>query len=64
MYENYHDTTHSVIEGSIPIKEIYGKFPDFMEVTAVIRNIYGDDFMDIFEKSLQNIDNSTKPKSK
>ena len=63
MYENYHDTTHSVIEGSIPIKEIYGKFPDFMEVTAVIRNIYGDDFMDIFEKSIQNIDNSTKPKS-
>ena len=32
MYENYHDTPHSVIEGSIPIKEIYGKFPDFMEV--------------------------------
>ena len=44
MYHNYHDTPHSVIEGSIPMKELYGKFPEFMDVMAVIRNIYGDDF--------------------
>ena len=29
-----------------------------MEVMAVIRNIYGDDFMEIFEHSFQNIDKS------
>lgn len=57
MYENYHNTQHSVIEGSLPIKSIYGRFPEFMDMMAVIRNIYGDDFMDIFERSLANIEN-------
>ncbi|MFC4353562.1 HTH-type transcriptional regulator Hpr [Chryseomicrobium palamuruense] len=57
MYENYHNTSHSVIEGSLPIKSIYGRFPEFMDMMAVIRNIYGDDFMDIFERSLANIEN-------
>lgn len=58
MYENYHETPHAVLEGSLPIKEVYGKFPDFMDVTAVIRNIYGDDFMDIFERSLKNLEST------
>lgn len=62
MYENYHDTNHSVIDGSLPIKDLYGKFPEFMDVTSVIRNIYGDDFMDIFERSLKNIDSSLEQK--
>lgn len=56
MYENYHNTSHSVIEGSLPIKQLYGRFPEFMDMMAVIRNIYGDDFMDIFERSLANIE--------
>jgi MarR family protease production transcriptional regulator HPr len=56
MIENYHDTHHAVIEGSLPIKDIYGRFPEFMEVMAVIRNIYGDEFMEIFEHSFRNID--------
>ena len=58
MYDNYHETPHAVLEGSLPIKELYGKFPDFMDVTAVIRNIYGDDFMDIFERSLKNLEST------
>lgn len=58
MYEKYHDTPHAVIEGSVPIKELYGKFPEFMDVMTVIRNIYGEDFMEIFERSITNIDNT------
>jgi len=58
MIEHYHDTHHSVIHGSLPLKDLYGRFPEFMEVMAVIRNIYGDDFMEIFEHSFKNIDNS------
>ena len=26
------------------MKNIYGKFPEFLEVMSVIRNIYGEDF--------------------
>ena len=28
-----------------------------MEMMAIVRNIYGDDFMEIFEKSFNNIEN-------
>ncbi|EPD50692.1 HTH-type transcriptional regulator Hpr [Paenisporosarcina sp. FSL H8-0542] len=58
MIEHYHDSQHAVIEGSMPLKDLYGRFPEFMEVMAVIRNIYGDDFMEIFEHSFKNIDQS------
>ncbi|GLC89877.1 HTH-type transcriptional regulator Hpr [Lysinibacillus piscis] len=54
MNNNYHNTFHSVLEGSLPLKELYGRFPDFLDIMAVIRNIYGDDFIDIFERSFRN----------
>lgn len=56
MNQHYHDSTHDVLEGSLPIKELYGKFPEFLEVMSVIKNIYGEDFMDIFESGFKNID--------
>ena len=54
MNENYHQTQHSILEGSLALKDLYGRFPDFLDVMAVIRNIYGEDFIDIFERSFQN----------
>ena len=54
MYEHYHDTNHSILEGSLALKELYGRFPEFLDVMAVIRNIYGDDFIEIFERSFEN----------
>lgn len=56
MNESYYDTGHGVLEGSVPIKDLYGKFPEFLEVMSVVRNIYGDDFMEIFELSMHNLD--------
>ena len=58
MNEHYHDSEHGILDGSLPIKNIYGKFPEFLEVMSVIRNIYGEDFMEIFELGFKNIDNS------
>lgn len=55
MNENYHNTSHGVLEGSLPIKELYGKFPEFLEVMSVVRNIYGDDFLEIFERGFENL---------
>lgn len=54
MNENYHQTQHSILDGSLALKDLYGRFPDFLDVMAVIRNIYGEDFIDIFERSFQN----------
>ena len=58
MNEHYHDTEHGILDGSLPIKNIYGKFPEFLEVMSVIRNIYGEDFMEIFELGFKRIDDS------
>ena len=58
MNKNYYDTDHGILDGSLPIKELYGKFPEFLELMSVVRNIYGDDFMDIFERGFESIDNT------
>lgn len=58
MNNNYHNTSHEVLKGSLPIKDLYGKFPEFLEVMSVIRNIYGEDFMDIFEHGFDNLTKS------
>ena len=55
MNENYYDSKHGILEGSLPIKDLYGKFPEFLEVMSVVRNIYGEDFMEIFERGFKNI---------
>lgn len=54
MNNSYHNTHHSILEGSLPLKDLYGRFPEFLDVMAVIRNIYGEDFIEIFERSFQN----------
>ncbi len=58
MYEHYYDTHHSILEGSLALKELYGRFPEFLDVMAVIRNIYGEDFIEIFERSFKNFKDS------
>ncbi|MFD1206755.1 MULTISPECIES: HTH-type transcriptional regulator Hpr [Sporosarcina] len=58
MNENYYKSDHGILDGSLQIKNIYGKFPEFLEVMAVIRNIYGEDFMEIFERGFKSIDDS------
>lgn len=56
MNENYYDTEHQVLEGSLPLQKLYGKFPDFVEIMSILRNIYGDDYMEIFERGFANIE--------
>ncbi|PPA72408.1 HTH-type transcriptional regulator Hpr [Jeotgalibacillus proteolyticus] len=56
LMENYSPEKNSVFQGAAPLREIYGKFPEMMEMMAIVKNIYGDDFMKIFEKSFHNIE--------
>ncbi|HLU21100.1 HTH-type transcriptional regulator Hpr [Lederbergia graminis] len=57
ILERYNPENNSVYQGALPLKELYGKFPDIVELMAIIKNIYGEDFMEIFEKSFNNIEN-------
>ncbi|WP_422392249.1 HTH-type transcriptional regulator Hpr [Niallia oryzisoli] len=56
ILEAYDPAENAAYTSSLPLKDIYGKFPEMLEVMAIVRNIYGDDFMEIFEKSFNNID--------
>lgn len=64
MYDHYLDSEHSILDGSLSLKELYGRFPEFLDVMAVIRNIYGDDFIEIFERSFKNFEESIETKEK
>lgn len=56
LMETYEPSGNAVFSGALPLRELYGKFPDIIEMMAIVRNIYGDDFMEIFERSFHNIE--------
>ncbi|WNS76766.1 HTH-type transcriptional regulator Hpr [Bacillus sp. DTU_2020_1000418_1_SI_GHA_SEK_038] len=57
LMETYDPDQYAVFSGARPLRELYGKFPEIIEIMAIVRNIYGEDFMEIFEKSFNNIEN-------
>jgi MarR family transcriptional regulator, protease production regulatory protein HPr len=56
LMETYEPNSNAVFSGALPLRELYGKFPEIVEMMAIVRNIYGEDFMEIFERSFHNID--------
>lgn len=56
LMESYDPDQNAAFSGAMPLRSLYGKFPEIVEMMAIVRNIYGDDFMEIFERSFQNIE--------
>lgn len=56
LMETYEPNNNAVFSGALPLRELYGKFPEIVEMMAIVRNIYGEDFMEIFERSFHNIE--------
>ncbi|WP_453990628.1 HTH-type transcriptional regulator Hpr [Bacillus nitroreducens] len=56
ILEGYNPSKNAVLEGALPLTKLYGKFPEIVEVMSIVRNIYGDDYMEIFEKSFRNLE--------
>ncbi|MCJ7840420.1 HTH-type transcriptional regulator Hpr [Lederbergia sp. NSJ-179] len=56
LMDAYEPANNSVYQGSLPLRELYGKFPEVIELLAIVRNIYGKDFMDIFETSFSSLE--------
>ncbi|PLS03001.1 HTH-type transcriptional regulator Hpr [Neobacillus cucumis] len=54
--ETYQPNGNAAFSGALPLRDLYGKFPDIIEMMAIVRNIYGEDFMEIFERSFHNIE--------
>ncbi|SDO30196.1 HTH-type transcriptional regulator Hpr [Alkalicoccus daliensis] len=55
-FESYNPDTYSVYTGSLPIKDLYGKFPEFSELISIVKHVYGPDFIQIFEKSMSKFE--------
>ena len=60
LLEDFSPDRNSVLKGALPLQNLYGKFPEMMEMMCIIRNIYGEDFMEIFEQSFHNIEDAFK----
>ena len=56
LMEEYDPENNAVFNGALALRNFYGKFPENIELIAILRNIYGQDFIDIFEKSLEDIE--------
>ncbi|MCA1012099.1 HTH-type transcriptional regulator Hpr [Halobacillus halophilus] len=52
----YNPEDNSVLRGSLPMTEMYGKLPEFLDLSALIKEIYGEEYMEILERSLENIE--------
>jgi MarR family transcriptional regulator, protease production regulatory protein HPr len=55
IMDEYSSINSSVTRGSLPLREQYGKFPEFLELNAIVKGIYGDEYMEIFNRTIQNI---------
>ncbi|MFY4774235.1 HTH-type transcriptional regulator Hpr [Metabacillus sp. RGM 3146] len=62
LLEDYDPSRNAILKGALPLQQLYGKFPEIIEMMAIIRNIYGDDFMEIFERSFTNIEEEFEEK--
>jgi len=58
IMEEYNPDNSSAYSAALPIKNLYGKFPELLEMMTIVKNIYGENFMEIFENSFSNIEDS------
>lgn len=58
IMEEYNPENSSAYSAALPIKNLYGKFPELLEMMTIVKNIYGENFMEIFEKSFSNIEDT------
>ncbi|TFB22094.1 HTH-type transcriptional regulator Hpr [Filobacillus milosensis] len=46
---------NSVMQASLPLKSIYGSFPEFQELESIVKHLYGDEYLEILDRSLESI---------
>ncbi|MGM8214742.1 HTH-type transcriptional regulator Hpr [Bacillaceae bacterium W0354] len=46
---------NSIVNASIPLRDLYGRFPEFQDLESVVKELYGDEYLEILERSLENI---------
>jgi MarR family protease production transcriptional regulator HPr len=54
--DTYNPNDYGIFNGALAIREFYGKFPEFDDLMYVVRNEYGDEFIEFFDTISQTIE--------
>ncbi len=58
LMESYNPKEKLVFKGALPIKNLYGHFPDLIDLMTIVKHIYGDHFIKIFEHSFSHTEST------
>ena len=56
LLESYQREDNDLVSGSLPLRNLYGKFPELLELKAIIRHINGEKFIDTHEQIFQHFE--------
>ena len=56
LLESYQREDNDLVSASLPLRNLYGKFPELLELKAIIRSINGEKFMDTHERIFQHLE--------
>lgn len=56
----YEPENNSLLQGSNPLNELYGKYPEFQDLYALIREIYGLEYTEILERTMRSMEEDLK----
>jgi MarR family transcriptional regulator, protease production regulatory protein HPr len=56
LLEAYQPEGNDLVSASLPLKNLYGKFPEMLELKAIIRDINGEKFIDTHEQMFQHLE--------
>ncbi|GEL78394.1 HTH-type transcriptional regulator Hpr [Tenuibacillus multivorans] len=50
-----HNPNNNLINASLPLKNVYGNFPEFQDLESIVKHLYGDEYLEILERSLESV---------
>lgn len=54
--KDFNPSNYAIYNSVQPIQELFHKYPQFDQLMLMIRHIYGDDFMEIFDTTFANFE--------
>lgn len=49
---------NSLIDASMPLRQIYGRFPEFQDLESIVKELLGEEYLNILDRTLENIRNN------
>ncbi|WP_051633619.1 HTH-type transcriptional regulator Hpr [Bacillus sp. UNC41MFS5] len=56
LLESYKPEENGLVSATLPLRNIYGKFPELRELEAIIRNTFGEKFINTHEQMFQHFE--------